>query len=260
MLTEIADWVGLLVLPAFIVLDLVFRHRRFDAPRGWRVRALVVSAAIFFFVGKVGEVWGSVAGDVRILDTSGLGAFAGAALGVLAYQLLHYGYHRAAHQWDWLWRAGHQMHHSAESLDAFGANYLHPLDAALFTTWAFVVFYPLLGLSPEAAALASAFLAFNAAFQHANIRTPQWLGYLIQRPESHSVHHAKHRSNYADLPVIDMIFGTFVNPAEMERRSGFYKGASARVGEMLAFRDVSRPRATQAPEPSSVAASAGSST
>ena len=27
------------------------------------------------------------------------------------------------------------MHHSAESLDTFGAYYLHPFDAAMFTGW-----------------------------------------------------------------------------------------------------------------------------
>jgi sterol desaturase/sphingolipid hydroxylase (fatty acid hydroxylase superfamily) len=137
------------------------------------------------------------------------------------------------------------MHHSAESLDAFGAYYLHPLDAALFTTWAVIAFFPILGLTPEAGAAASAFLAFNAAFQHANIRTPRWLGYLIQRPESHGIHHAAgiHRYNYADLPLWDMVFGTFRNAQTARRlRTGFYTGASGRLFDMLIGRDVSRPR------------------
>ena len=58
------------------------------------------------------------------------------------------------------------------------------------------------------------FLTFNAMFQHANIKTPQWLCYIIQRPEMHGVHHGRklHRLNYADLPLWDMIFGTFINP------------------------------------------------
>jgi sterol desaturase/sphingolipid hydroxylase (fatty acid hydroxylase superfamily) len=176
-----------------------------------------------------------------LVDGAALGTWDGALAGVLVYELLHYWYHRLAHQWDWLWRLGHQMHHSAESVDAFGAYYLHPLDAALFTTWAVIAFYPVLGLTPEAGAVASAFLAFNAAFQHANIRTPAWLGYIIQRPESHGIHHGRgiHRWNYADLPLWDMVFGTFRNPASAPREAGFYAGASAKLGRMLAFRDVS---------------------
>ena len=132
------------------------------------------------------------------------------------------------------------MHHSAESLDAFGAYYLHPFDVFFFTSISSLVFFPLLGLAPEAGALAAAFLTFNAMFQHANISTPRWLGYLIQRPESHAVHHGRgiHRYNYSDLPVWDMMFGTFRNPRTQDGPVGFYTGASTRIIDMLTFRDV----------------------
>jgi sterol desaturase/sphingolipid hydroxylase (fatty acid hydroxylase superfamily) len=167
---------------------------------------------------------------------------------VLVYELAHYWYHRAAHRFDWLWRATHQMHHSAESVEALGAYYLHPLDTALFSTWSALVFFPLLGLGPVAAAVASAFLAFNAVFQHANIRTPRWVGFLVQRPESHGVHHERgvHRFNYADLPLWDVVFGTFRNPAQWAGQGGFYVGASSRLAEMLVGRDVTMPSATSA--------------
>jgi sterol desaturase/sphingolipid hydroxylase (fatty acid hydroxylase superfamily) len=81
-------------------------------------------------------------------------------------------------------------------------------------------------------------------FQHANIKTPQWLGYFIQRPEMHNVHHARgiHRYNYADLPLWDIVFGTFLNPKTVtDLPTGFYTGASARIGAMLIGRDVSKP-------------------
>jgi sterol desaturase/sphingolipid hydroxylase (fatty acid hydroxylase superfamily) len=67
---------------------------------------------------------------------------------------------------------------------------------------------------------------------------------LLQRPESHSLHHARgvHGFNYADLPLWDIVFGTFRNPADAERLQGFYSGASDRVGEMLIFRDVTSLR------------------
>ncbi|MCD6044397.1 MAG: Sterol desaturase, partial [Burkholderiales bacterium] len=205
MLLELADYYSLLLLAPFLALELFWRARRYEAPRGWRVRALAVSLAVFGVSLAVGRLWGAVLPQGSLVEGAALGTWGGAAAGVLVYELMHYWYHRAAHQWNWLWRLGHQMHHSAESLDAFGAYYLHPLDAALFTTWAVLAFFPVLGLAPEAGALASAFLAFNAAFQHANIRTPHWLGYLIQRPESHGVHHGRgvHRYNYADLPLWD---------------------------------------------------------
>ena len=84
---------------------------------------------------------------------------------------------------------------------------------------------------------------FFSIFQHANINTPVWLGYIIQRPESHTIHHAKgiHAYNYSDLPVFDMLFGTFRNPKGYDSETGFYEGASARILEMILFRDVTKP-------------------
>ena len=101
------------------------------------------------------------------------------------------------------------------------------------------------GVSPEAALVANLTATFCSLFQHANIRTPQWLGYFIQRPEAHSAHHerAVHAYNYSDLPLWDLVFGTFKNPATFEGANGFYDGASARIPEMLLGMDVSKPRA-----------------
>jgi hypothetical protein len=86
-----------------------------------------------------------------------------------------------------------------------------------------------------------------AICQSRTFRTPRWLGYFIQRPESHCIHHGRgiHRYNYSDLPLWDMVFGTFRNPATYDGEVGFYTGASSRIGEMLIGRDVSLPRPSQ---------------
>jgi len=245
---EYLETLTLALIPGFLLLDFIVQARKYDKPRHWRLRGLLVTLAVVFFTGEVAVFWGTVFGDFHLLDSSGLGVF-GAVVAIVVYELIHYGYHRAAHEWNWLWRAGHQMHHSAESLDAFGANYLHPFDAAMFATWSSLVFFPLLGVTVEAAVTGTLFLTFNAMFQHANIRTPVWLGYIIQRPESHNLHHGVglHKYNYADLPVIDMLFGTFRNAGEsIELECGFYKGASSRIPAMLIGKDVSVPGAQSA--------------
>lgn len=239
---EYLEYFGLACIPAFMALDLVHRRRAYDRPRYWRLYATAVTVAVVGLTTGVGWLWATLLDGVSLIDGRGLGVVGGAVAGVLVYELIAYGYHRLAHAWTPLWRLGHQVHHSAESLDAFGANYLHPIDAALFTTWSSLVFFPLLGLRPEAGVLGAAFLGFNAVFQHANLATPHWLGYLIQRPESHCVHHGRgiHRYNYADLPLIDMIFGTFRNPKTADGLAlGFRDGDSARFLEMLAFKDIS---------------------
>jgi hypothetical protein len=45
------------------------------------------------------------------------------------------------------------------------------------------------------------------------------------------------------LPVLDLLFGTFENPEDFAENTGYYDGASAKLGEMLRFRDVTRPNA-----------------
>ena len=103
------------------------------------------------------------------------------------------------------------------------------------------LFNVVLGLSPEAAVLAGIWQVFNGMFQHGNIKTPAWLGYFIQRPEQHGVHHERgiHGFNYANLPLWDIVFGTFKNPREWEALAGFYTGSSKQGLRMLLGRDVS---------------------
>ena len=54
------------------------------------------------------------------------------------------------------------------------------------------------------------------------------------------MHHARgvHAFNYADFPLWDLVFGTFRNPRAFEAETGFWDGASKRVGKLLLGRDV----------------------
>ena len=238
---DIATWLTFGMVPLFILLDVVYRARRFETPRYWRLRAVIVTAFIFAFSFVVPMFWGRLLGERTVFNLGSLGTWLGAAAGVVVYEFFHYWYHRAVHKSDFLFRWVHQMHHSVEGLDPYGAYYLAPSDAIGFITLQTLVFGPLLGLPIEAVVLANVFLTFNAIFQHANIRTPQWLGYIIQRPESHGIHHQRgvHAYNYSDLPLWDMVFGTFRNPRTFEGEIGFWHGASSRIGDMLLARDVS---------------------
>lgn len=222
---------------------MAYRARRYATPRYWRVRALVVTLFVFALSIVIPMFWSSLIGARSVFKLSGLGMVGGAAVGVLVYQLCHYWYHRLVHRSDFLFRWVHQMHHSVEGVDAFGAYYLSPLDAFGFSSIASLVFFPLLGVSVEAGVVGNLFLTFCAVFQHANIRTPRWLGYFIQRPESHGVHHERgvHRYNYCDLPVIDMLFGTYRNPETFESKCGYWDGASSKIGAMLIGKDVTQP-------------------
>jgi sterol desaturase/sphingolipid hydroxylase (fatty acid hydroxylase superfamily) len=136
------------------------------------------------------------------------------------------------------------MHHSAERIDTYGAFYFSPMDMIGWTVLATVCFSLIAGFSPHAISVTLLTTTFLTIFQHSNIKTPRWLGYIVQRPESHTYHHARHihRGNYSDLPVFDIIFGTFQNPKDFDYETGFYPGASARVTDMILFKDVTKPK------------------
>lgn len=241
--TEILGWVTLGFIPAFMLLDLLHRAKPYRRAPWYRLRGTLMSVAVIAGSFGLAWLWETVLVFPTLFDLSWMHPLLGAGVGILVYELAHYWYHRGAHRFDWLWRAAHQTHHSTESHDAFGANYTSPLDFFMFGSIPVLVMVPLLGLSAEAATIGAAFIAFNAMFQHANIRTPRWVGYIIQRPESHSQHHARgvHRYNYSDLPLWDMVFGTFRNPKEFAEEVGLWHGASAKVPAMWAFQDVSTP-------------------
>src|SRR5688572_18265079 len=112
-LVDIATYAALGCLPLFIALDLVYRARRFDTPRFWRLRALTVTfmAIALSFALPMGMA--KVIGDHTIFKLSSLGTWGGALVGILVYEFCHFWYHRTVHRSDKLWRALHQMHHSA---------------------------------------------------------------------------------------------------------------------------------------------------
>ena len=241
----------LLIPVTFLVmlaLERAFPARPLPVVKGWLLKGF----AFFFLTAVINALvpaaLAALVGDRAPLRLAWLGTALGGLVGFLASDLVAYGVHRLLHNVPFLWRWTHQMHHSAERLDIAGGVYFHPLDIAA-QVGATSLAVLLLGLSADAAALAG-FVSFLAAmFQHLNVRTPRWIGFLVQRPEAHSVHHARgvHAYNYGNFMLWDLVFGTFRNPATFEREAGFWDGASREVGPMLLGRDVSEPRAASTP-------------
>jgi sterol desaturase/sphingolipid hydroxylase (fatty acid hydroxylase superfamily) len=178
--------------------------------------------------------------EKRWFDGTALGVAGGTIVGFLVLELAVYAWHRSAHSFGPMWRFFHQIHHSPRRVDIPGALLFHPLETIAYTVIPLFVTVIVLGLDPLAAAITGTLFTFYGLFQHWNIRTPQWLGYLIQRPESHCVHHRKgvHFHNFADLPFWDIVFGTFRNPKQYLGECGFEGDGDRRLGAMLAFEDV----------------------
>jgi sterol desaturase/sphingolipid hydroxylase (fatty acid hydroxylase superfamily) len=230
---------------ALIAWEALAPARPLPAVTGWRVKGVAAFLAYVMISTYLPLLWSEHLARFQLVDLASLGTWGGALVGVLLLEGGIYAWHRTMHGSNALWRAFHQMHHSAERLDTFGAFWFSPLDMVGWTALSSLCLTLLVGITPEAATVVLLVTTFMSVFQHANVRTPRWLGYVIQRPESHSHHHERgvHARNYSDLPLFDLVFGTFHNPREFAAEQGFYEGASSRLGDLLRFRDVSVPNA-----------------
>jgi sterol desaturase/sphingolipid hydroxylase (fatty acid hydroxylase superfamily) len=231
------------IYAALMLWEALLPARPLPRVAGWRVRGLAAFVAYFFLSSYLPFVWTEQLARWQLFDLTALGTLGGALAGLLVYEAGVYAWHRAMHGSNALWRAFHQLHHSAERLDTYGAFWFSPLDMIGWTALSSVCLTLVVGLTPEAAVLVLYVTTFLSIFQHANVRTPRWLGFVVQRPESHSYHHERgvHARNYSDLPIFDLVLGTFYNPPGFAEATGFYDGASGRVGAMLAMRDVAEP-------------------
>jgi sterol desaturase/sphingolipid hydroxylase (fatty acid hydroxylase superfamily) len=232
----------LAIYAALMAWEYLFPARKLPVVAYWQLRGLTAFVVYFLLASYLPLLWDATLAQYSLLSLGSQPVWLQAVAAVLMYEFILYWWHRAMHSSNWLWRSFHQFHHSAERLDTYGAFWFSPLDTVAFTFASSLSLTLILGVSAEAAVLTLYATFFLSVFQHANIRTPQWVGYFLQRPESHSHHHGCgiHRDNYSDLPVFDLLFGTFRNPAT-HQENGFYQGASSRVSEMLLWQDVSSP-------------------
>jgi sterol desaturase/sphingolipid hydroxylase (fatty acid hydroxylase superfamily) len=223
-------------------LERIFPARPLPRVSWWALKGFV-SFVLFGFLNTIIPALVAEAVTTRAtpVNLQFLG-YGGVLVVLFASDVVSYWVHRFLHRVHFVWRWSHQLHHSAERLDIPGGVYFHPFDLAVQIA-APTTLVCLLGVTPNAAALAG-FLGFVLAlFQHLNVKTPRWLGFIILRPEQHSVHHARgvHAYNYGNLAFMDLLFGTFRNPEGFSAEQGFWDGASSKVGAMLIGRDVGEP-------------------
>jgi sterol desaturase/sphingolipid hydroxylase (fatty acid hydroxylase superfamily) len=237
---------------AFLILERLVPGRELPRVRGWLLKGI----AFFLLVGGTNAILPALAlealGSRTVFHLSSVGTFGGALLVLLANDLLGYGIHRGLHNSERAWLWTHQLHHSAERMDMAGSSLFHPFDVLAMQVLPTVLISAVLGVTPLAAAIGGfAGFVFGVS-PHLNVRTPQWLGYVIQRPEMHAVHHQRgvHAYNYGVLALSDLVFGTWRNPATFhDGEFGFWDGASATVARMLIGRDVSQPPRAERAEP-----------
>jgi len=232
--------IALGLFAGFALLELLARGRAFTAIARWRLKGAAFTLLYFTAITYAPLMWDGWLGAHRLLAADALPMWAQIAGGFLALEFGIYVWHRTMHNVPFLWRWFHQMHHSAERIDIWGAFYFHPFDMLGWALLGSLVLVLGFGIGAEAAIVVNVAATFYAMFQHANLATPRWLGYVIQRPESHCCHHERgiHGRNYGDMPLFDILFGTFHNPARFESEVGFHTGGSREIGPMLIGRTI----------------------
>ncbi len=237
------DPASIIVISIFFILviaEAIVPARILPQIKYWRMKGIIAFFIYFFVSSYLPLIWNNYLSDYKIFDLIFLGDYWGGLTALFFYELGVYVWHRSMHKSHLLWRIFHQMHHSAERVDTYGAFYFSLMDMIGFTLLTSLTMVWVGGFTVHATIYAIYGATFLAIIQHTNIKTPQWTGYIFQRPEAHSLHHAKgvHAFNYSDLPLFDIIFGTFRNPNEFSQETGFYNGASSKIGKMLLFKDI----------------------
>lgn len=225
---------------AIFVAERLFPGRELPEAPGWYARALAFNIVDILVIMAAGWLYNDYFRAHALFPIQGWHSTPLEVLFLwLAWSFVFYWWHRAAHL-NGLWHVFHQMHHSPSRIETATTFYKHPIESVWETFLTAFVLYFVFGASAEAGGWLGTIVVIVGYTSHANLRTPKWLGYFVQRPEQHSIHHQLdlHRYNYADFIWWDRIFGTFKEAEEFTPRCGFPKDHERRVREILLFKDV----------------------
>ena len=237
------DPISLIIIAMYMVLmfwEAIFPARDLPQVKYWKLKGLPAFAIFFYLSSYLPLITDPYLESFRLFDLTGLGIWGGEAAGLFIYELGIYLWHRAMHRSDFLWRTFHQMHHSAERLDTYGAFFFSPMDMIGWTVLGSICFALLIGITPEAITIVLLVTNFFSIFQHANIDAK--LGfweYIFSIGDNHRYHHYNTDgigdSNYGgEFIVWDILFGTFHNPRGERPLEDIGIGASPNYPQTMA--------------------------
>jgi sterol desaturase/sphingolipid hydroxylase (fatty acid hydroxylase superfamily) len=223
------------------ILERVFVGWKLPKVKTWPLRVIlinIVQLGIVVVAGVTWEVWLSSWSVFKLSDF--VSPVAGGCIAYFIATFVFYWWHRWRHEFDFLWLAFHQIHHSPQRLEVITSFYKHPGEMVMNSLLGSLLVYTFLGLSLEAGVIYTFCTAVGEFFYHTNVKTPRWIGFIFQRPEMHRIHHQadRHKNNYGDIVWWDMLFGTYENPKEWKYTCGFTPESEERLFDMLVYKDV----------------------
>lgn len=224
----------------FFIWERVKPGRELPHSKGWFARAIFINVIQLAMLGVAGLTWNQY---FRSYSLFHFGPWQSPAIEGFFYWVVgtfvFYWWHRIRHA-NGFWLIFHQLHHSPRRIELLTSFYKHPIEIAADSILIGFIIYTVFGGSATAGAWYAFFAATGEYFYHANIKTPHWLGYLIQRPEHHSIHHqvGVHRYNFSDLTLWDRMFGTFKDTDDFAPACGFPGAGEEKFFKILKFKDV----------------------
>ena len=216
-------FVQLAVFAVFFTAERCYPHHTHPIQTGFSSALAFVCAFAAIWSQVLFVIWLNIQGIGQVLPASYL---LEGGLFYLVYSLVNYWAHRLKHAWYPAWYYLHNLHHSPSHMDSRIAFYRHPLEIMANTVVLLVIGKVLFDVSAQAVAMALVIEGCLETFHHANIRLQKRLkklGYVIQTPEQHLLHHekGKHKSNYSPLTLWDTVFKTVAFSNDENMAVGF---------------------------------------
>lgn len=175
----------------FFAWERALPGRALPVSRGWHARAAIMNVMQLTLIGVGGLTWNRYFRGHAFLELGNWPSpVAEGAFYWFVGTFVFYWWHRLRHA-NGFWLVFHQVHHSPSRIEVMTSFYKHPVEIAADSILTGLLIYCVLGGTAEAGAWTSFFGAVGEYFYHANIRTPAWVGWFLQRPEHHSIHHER---------------------------------------------------------------------
>lgn len=205
----------------FVILERLLPNRKQIRPHNFGLWWLAIVVFALIWLRLLLYYWAEV--PVVVVEHNLSDMQAGFAF-YLLYSFGNYWFHRWKHANGFLWKYIHRLHHSPSHMETPVAFFRHPGEIFVNTLY-LIILGKTFGVSADVLCIALTIEGCLECFHHSNIKTPKWLrplGYIVQLPEMHLVHHEYklHRYNYAPI-FWDGLFGTARVPCDWQGRLGF---------------------------------------
>src|SRR3989337_539400 len=147
------DPISLIILAiygALMLWEAIFPGRKLPEVKYWKLKGLLAFVFFFYLSSYLPMFINPFLERYRLFDLTGLGTVWGGLAAVLLYEFGVFVWHYSLHRSDFLWKAFHQMHHSAERLDTYGAFFFSPFDILGWTLLGSICFGFIAGMTPQA--------------------------------------------------------------------------------------------------------------